>query len=135
MKHLKPYSRHYNESIISGDIKENLQDICLELQDIGFIININKNDLMYPPLINAEHLIIHKPHHFDTFKWTNEISEIIERVRDYMNTCGFHSKVYVRINSTKMLRWTQEDSRLFIDLVTSAKKVPISHIKISFIKK
>jgi hypothetical protein len=86
MKHLKRYNEELTEKVLTNNIKQNIKDICLELNDIGISSGFHYN-------INAiDHLNIFKPKNQytgDFFTYTYEISEVIERIKDYMSKEGF----------------------------------------------
>ena len=70
MKHLKPFK----ESKVKGNIYKDLIDICLELNDEGFDTNVQR----------WEKYIVIKRKNLAKFKYS-DISEVVERMRDYMN--------------------------------------------------
>lgn len=89
MKHLKPYE---NASIY--EIKQDLEDICLELSDMGFNTSIDFSFLSNFNLILS--INITKPYRANLmlpgfkFIYTPEIHEIILRVLDYMKIMGWN---------------------------------------------
>jgi hypothetical protein len=100
--------RSYNESLLSEDVKITIRDICLELKDLGFSINYSGLYDKRPSIeINKEYFIY------------DEVDEIIERIKDYLNDIGYDVKVDLRKNY-----W-----RHFIE------NPPLSSIKLFFTKK
>ena len=96
-----------DELHLSQDIINNIKDICLELYDTGkykieLIENWDVDDDVIPDMyeerdiykieynedFNFGHLAISN----DNFKYS-EISEIVERIEDYMNSEGYETKV------------------------------------------
>lgn len=108
MKHLKTYNKIFESNItempglsdlavLPDDIKSELKDICLELQDDGFNILLREYESNY---LKYDYLII------DRLKYTQRIDgkslhdfkkedvmEVIERIKDYLSSVGYN--IYV----------------------------------------
>jgi hypothetical protein len=95
MKWLKTYESHHK---LSDDIIQNLKDICLELTDQGFGIAINsdlpKSLLSSPPFSNKINLTILKSSSNGNKEFLyKEISEVVERISDFMDSRGYKSVI------------------------------------------
>ena len=86
MKHLKPFNEAFE-----NNIKQDIRDICLELEDIGFIASIDINN-QYVDLFLSETTAYGRPIY--PFEY-NQISEVIERLKHYMIGLGFGSTLYI----------------------------------------
>lgn len=80
MKHL----RHINESL-KDDIYHDIMDICQELVDEGFEIFTNTYTDSFRTYISKSH----------TFSYDEILSETIERLKDFMKSKGYESKIIV----------------------------------------
>lgn len=87
MKHLKSYneSQLSNAKVEAKDIVQNLKDICIELEDEGFKIFLQGIN----PHVEI-HLGISKGG--EDFKY-GEVSEVVERMKDYMKQEGYSAVV------------------------------------------
>ena len=82
MKYLKPY----NESNQFDEINQTLEEICFELTDQGFIVDI---DSLYNPVTSRPNNIsIKRDERLSPFS-IFEIWDTIKRIEDYITTCGF----------------------------------------------
>lgn len=74
-------------AVLPEEIIHELRDICLELQDEGFHVQVENLDT--PNYMNYKHAIIYitkkSPFAF------NKIKEVVERIVDYMNSMGYKS--------------------------------------------
>lgn len=71
---------------------EELRDICLELEDDGFLVDISKSpeSMMFPQ--GFTYIIITYPQ-IHKFTYTKEISEVIERIKEYTLSQGYNLRV------------------------------------------
>jgi hypothetical protein len=78
MKYLKTY-----ESVKKHEILQNIEDICLELNDNGFSYHLNKN-------YGSFNIEIRKGTDYDPdgFKWS-EIEDVVERIKSYLIPMGY----------------------------------------------
>jgi hypothetical protein len=86
MKYLKTY-----ESVKKHEILQNIEDICLELNDNGFSYHINKNYRGRVPYESTQFDIeIRKGTDYDPsgFKWS-EIEDVVERLKSYLIPIGY----------------------------------------------
>lgn len=124
MKHLKhifeshPYGkykepiRYYPKdyAILPEEIIHELRDICLELTDDGFHVQVENLE------INFKHTIIYitekKQFTFD------KIKEVIERIADYMNSMGYKCIYdnYTNLDEVKGL-WGEYCDYLYITFI------------------
>lgn len=106
MNHLK----YFNESILDKDIVRDLKDICLEIIEDGFNIDfINDSDIdddiendelrsldtyshAEDEQVNEDSFSMHIGSKKDSFKY-DEVSEVVERIKDFMTMKGYQSKV------------------------------------------
>lgn len=105
MKHLKTYS---DQEFLSStkcvelpqQMIDEIEDICLELTDKGFTFGINK----YGPVPSRTRFFsiqIWKDTHINDgdFIYTYEISEVMSRIKDYVNMSDFAAQVYGQIET------------------------------------
>ena len=79
------YLKSYNESIsISPDIIQELKDICLELTDKHFSINIVPMGSSYELYISCENF---------NFFYYNEVSEVIDRIKYFLKSQGYRTTI------------------------------------------
>lgn len=88
MKHLKTYNESKYDA--SREIRSNLMDICLELNDLGInsdtiVVDVDQHEVPYWTSFNILILRIFK---FTPFEYSEEIKEVIERIKDYINGLG-----------------------------------------------
>lgn len=92
---IQNFSQFLNESVDVKDIISDIKDICLELQDLGFIIKFNMK-----PNIAGDKISVYRKSHIVIRKFrnkifdSNDILEVIERLRDYMEDNGYEMKVF-----------------------------------------
>ena len=104
MKYLKTY-----ESVKNHEILQNIEDICLELNDNGFSYHINNN---YGSFVDIE---IRKGTDYDPngFKWS-EIEDVVERLKSYLIPMGYdwsydaRDRYRRKINDTHVLFKTDD---------------------------
>lgn len=73
MKYLKTFEK-FNSNDDKIRILEDLKDICLELTDVGYDVDINIHS------VNIDH---------KRAFFINEISEVLDRIKDYMEEKGY----------------------------------------------
>lgn len=78
---------------IPSNIIEDLSDICLEIEDYGFITNLEDHD-KYKDLN-----IIYKNHQQFPYQ---EVLDVVERIEDYMIQNGYSTKVGILEHSAQM---------------------------------
>lgn len=116
MKHLKKY----NESKTSTDILQNIEDICLELEDLNFKVGIRSSELLYSSsnpyteLINIQAF----PLENNRFSFDNEIIDVLKRLNKYLLGLNYKSRLYT-INSYTSYDDTEFD---FNDISSSSRK-------------
>lgn len=93
MKHLKTFES--NNRLSEEEMILDIKDICLELQDEGFTINTGNSSYNRSPYI---YLCIYKSDGDRTYSkkfiFTHEISEIIERIKDYVSDKGLEIEIH-----------------------------------------
>lgn len=112
MKHLKSFhmllecdlSKYKGRYVpLPEDIKLDLEDICQELKDDKFEIRIGVFDINSPSPTNeyewTNYLLIRTPNNDNiklqrTFSY-KEISEVVERIKDYLKSKGYTTQVRV----------------------------------------
>lgn len=82
MKHLKSYKIFESNK---EDIVSDLRDICLELEDIGFLFNFNQDSNE-----NTIEYIIHKKDS-TRFTFSDDVTEAVDRIYQYMRELGWYS--------------------------------------------
>lgn len=77
---------------LNKNIQQDIIDICLELQDAGFTIVKAKNPLKE---YNCHTFFIYRDakHHLGEFFKYDEVKEVVERLRDYMNQNGYKTEI------------------------------------------
>lgn len=98
MKHLRPF----NESTLydlSKEVKDTLKDICLELDDLGYQIINGREYTVFPYLSirNHDKYMCRPITHPERIK-DNDVSEVIERIKDYMDSVGYTTIVKLYSN-------------------------------------
>ena len=85
MKYLKTY-----ESVKNHEILQNIEDICLELDDNGFYYHLNKNYGSFRTGRPCFDIEIRKGTDYDPngFKWS-EIEDVVERLKSYLIPMGY----------------------------------------------
>lgn len=99
MKHLKPY----NETYITPNMKSEIEDICLELNDDGFTTTlVNHKSVSFNSSGNkifkkdVSCLDIGKRGYRINPFYYKEIEDVIERIKDYANSEGYQTDIHVR---------------------------------------
>lgn len=97
------YLNSFNEKIRHAsdhnmyDIMQDIKDICLELNDIGFVIKF----------VEAGYTVIKfeiQKENYSSFSY-DEVSEVMERIKDYMpDTFTTDIKKYVKFPMLNLLR-------------------------------
>jgi len=85
IKSFEEFSNGIQLCIIPDSVVENIKDICLELQDDGF------NVIIDPTICHI--------YSTNGFKY-DQVSEVIERVKDYISSEGYNITVYKDKRST-----------------------------------
>jgi hypothetical protein len=90
---VRNWTQFLNESNNIDDIISDIKDICLELQDKGFIVKFNMKPQMNRISVHRKsHIVIRKFR--NKFFDSNDILEVIERLRNYMEDNGYETKVF-----------------------------------------
>lgn len=84
------YLKYFNESALSEDVMQDLNDICLELTDVGFKVDIYNED-------DHKDVIIFKPNH-GLFKY-KEVKDVVERIKDYIKDQNYSIEIE-KVNKT-----------------------------------
>ena len=138
MKYLKKYSKMFESSTIVSD----LNDISLELTDIGFRITINDDEWVGPKLTSsgwdpAKPIISIRINHPNSFTMKSDLRDYIIRVVSYMDSLGYeveitsnHGRVFLTDNGVNL----EEDGyRMFTIGHTVTTKYPVfTMMKLSF---
>lgn len=111
MKHLKTYNKIFESDItempllpdlvvLPENVKSELKDICLELQDDGFNILLREYEYKSKGTITSkyDYLIIDKLKYAQSGKSLRnfikkDVMEVIERIKDYLSSVGYN--IYV----------------------------------------
>ncbi len=87
------YLKYFESNIIHSSIKEDIEDICLELSDIGFEIYVVKENSMQYDFGKPIYIIqISKKLDEETLSFAgdneyfnySDVEEVIERIKDYL---------------------------------------------------
>ena len=82
MKHIKTFNEIVVIKSVSDDMIEDIKDICQELKDDGFYVNVYQLDQCV--LITKRKLLNNgSSYHLVEFNY-NDVSEVIERLKDYI---------------------------------------------------
>lgn len=82
MKHIKTFNEIVVIKSVSDDMIEDIKDICQELKDDGFYVNVYQLDQCV--LITKRKLLNNgSSYHLVEFNY-NDVSEVIERLKDYL---------------------------------------------------
>lgn len=94
MKHLKSYKIFESNK---EDIISNLRDICLELEDIGFKFHLNKDSVE-----NIIEFVIYNEDKYPSnkFKFTDDLSEVLNRIYQYMRELGWYSHLWYNLGGS-----------------------------------
>lgn len=112
MKHIKPYDETYFNIDLPKDVLSDLKDICLELSDSGFQIDIDKkgaadpcNPFDRPKYSNVWIYLTYKEarkrenrQEGEDYSFTftyKEIEEVVERIKDYIQSKGYQIEIYL----------------------------------------
>lgn len=116
MKYLKSYKLFENSeftSHIDKDIIHTLKDISTELEDIGFFISISISYSPTEPVTSINIKILKREGGY--FNFTEDISECLLRIYQYMRELGWYSKLkYNRSSITKLQKkfYIRPDDRM-----------------------
>jgi uncharacterized protein (UPF0335 family) len=88
MKYLKSYKIFESNKEI---IVSTLRDICLELEDNGFLFNFNSESDD-----NKIEYVIHRLD-YERFRFTDDVSEVLDRIYQYMRELGWYSHLYYNL--------------------------------------
>lgn len=81
--------KSFNESILTQDQLSDLNDICLELKDIGYRVFILQRDRgLYVVKIYKTQRIVKRLGNIYYYNW-DEIKDTVERIMDYVELQGF----------------------------------------------
>lgn len=102
--------RKFNESIdqaISDEVKSDLKDICLDLSDEGFTVNIkgiippSKDRIFQGTILGSVKILKIRERTFEPFRSKfhefkySDVQEYIERIKDYLTPLGYDITIYV----------------------------------------
>ena len=121
MKYLKSFNENESSDSKYNDIISDIKDILLELTDVGFKRYIDKFVKLiesewwdgFDVLLTRNHTDRFLPigHVRDKFQY-NEISEDIERLKDYMDQSGFRL-LETQIDGNKNNNIISEDDKMY----------------------
>ena len=98
MKHLKPYKIFESESPLEdSEILNTVWDICLELQDDGYTINMGRHKETGDYLCYVSRL--ERPHDIKSFNLKfdyKDVKETTDRVIEYLDDKYLDTEVYVK---------------------------------------
>lgn len=112
MKHLKSYKifeKSEFPSHIDSDIIYTLKDISIDLEDIGFFVSISYSPITEP--VTSINIKIQK-REGGYFNFTEDVSESLLRIYQYMRELGWYSKLKYNKSSIQKKFYIRPDDRM-----------------------
>lgn len=113
MKHLKYINENWQEEYANEEtdnLVQSIQDICLELEDEGYHVQVNK---MLP---NSDRILVYFKYKTTSLKKENVrlLSEIISRIKDMMKDAGWYLGDTVSRFNQSALTFTKEKEKEYV---------------------